>query len=68
MPPNSMASASPLPEDDRIAISKPSAASLRAAPAPIPLPPAVMIATFFAAMASFPVFFRVPTFCFWRLV
>lgn len=36
----------PLPEDDRIPTLKPSAASRRAAAAPMPLPPAVTIATF----------------------
>src|SRR5262245_9627972 len=46
MPPSSLASASPLPEDDRIATLQPSCASRRAAAAPMPLPPAVTIATF----------------------
>src|SRR5919112_61626 len=46
MPPSSCAKASPLPEEDRTATLNPSAASLRAAAAPMPLPPAVMIATF----------------------
>ena len=50
IPPSSRASASPLPEDERIATRNPSAASLRAAPAPMPLPPAVTIATFSFAM------------------
>ena len=44
-PPSSCASASPLPEEDKIATRKPSAASLRAAAAPMPLPPAVTSAT-----------------------
>jgi hypothetical protein len=44
-PPSSLASASPLPDDDRIATLKPSRASVRAACAPMPLPPAVTIAT-----------------------
>ena len=46
MPPSSLASASPFPEDERIATLQPSCASLRAAAAPMPLPPAVTIATF----------------------
>src|SRR6185437_1099145 len=45
-PPSAFASASPLPEEERMATRKPSAASLRAAAAPIPLPPAVTSATF----------------------
>src|SRR5690242_13307739 len=53
-PPSSAASASPLPEDDRIATRNPSAASRRAAPAPMPLPPAVTSATFSAAMTDHP--------------
>ena len=36
-PPSSAASASPLPDDDKIATLKPSAASFRAASAPMPL-------------------------------
>src|SRR5579871_952340 len=45
-PPNSAASDSPFPEEDRIATLKPSEARRRAAAAPTPLPPAVTIATF----------------------
>lgn len=45
IPPRSFARASPLPEDDRIATRNPSAASRRATPAPIPLPPADTTAT-----------------------
>src|SRR5690349_20682870 len=45
-PPSSFASASPLPEDDSTATLKPCCASLRAAAAPMPLPPAVTTATF----------------------
>src|SRR5262245_38630279 len=44
-PPSSPASASPLPDEDRIATRKPSWASRRAAAAPMPLPPAVITAT-----------------------
>src|SRR5579871_658342 len=44
-PRSSFASASPLPDEDRIATAKPSEASRRAAAAPIPLPPAVTMAT-----------------------
>src|SRR5688572_25538745 len=44
-PPSSLANASPLPDDDRIATLKPSDASRRAASAPMPLPPAVITAT-----------------------
>ena len=50
MPPSSPASASPLPDDDRIATRNPSAANRRAAAAPMPLPPAVTSATFSEAM------------------
>ena len=46
MPPSSRASASPLPEEERMATLKPSCASRRALSAPMPRPPAVMIATF----------------------
>ena len=46
MPPSSAASASPLPEEDRIATLNPSAARRRAEAAPMPLPPAVTTATF----------------------
>src|SRR5690349_15369161 len=51
-PPSSPASASPLPDDDRIAIRKPSRASRRAAAAPMLLPPAVTTATRSSATAS----------------
>src|SRR5258706_5353162 len=49
-PPNSPANASPFPEKDRMATLKPSADNLRAASAPIPLPPAVTIATLFTVI------------------
>ena len=45
-PPSSVASASPLPEEDRMATLKPSAARRFAAAAPMPLPPATTTATF----------------------
>src|SRR5690606_33277893 len=51
-PPSSLASASPLPEEERIAILKPSAASRRADAAPMPLPPAVRTATFSPAISA----------------
>src|SRR5689334_5303967 len=53
MPPSSLASASPLPEDERIATLWPSCASRRAAAAPIPLPAAVTIATFIGQLQIF---------------
>ncbi|MCY1448298.1 hypothetical protein D9M71_649560 [compost metagenome] len=46
IPPSSAANASPLPDEDKMPTLKPSAAKRRAAAAPIPLPPAVIIATF----------------------
>lgn len=46
MPSSSLANASPLPDDERMATRNPSRASLRAAAAPMPLPPAVTRATF----------------------
>jgi hypothetical protein len=44
-PPSSVASAAPRPDGDRIATDQPSAASRRAAAAPMPLPAAVSRAT-----------------------
>ena len=54
MPPNSLASASPLPDEDRMATLNPSAARRRALSAPMPLPPPMMIATFLSAIVRLP--------------
>ena len=51
-PPSSTPSASPLPDDDSTPTRNPSRASRRAAAAPIPLPPAVIRATFCVLMRS----------------
>src|SRR5829696_2907732 len=52
MPSISLARASPLPEEERTATLKPSWANLRAAAAPMPLPPAVTTATFSTIVLS----------------
>ena len=53
IPPKSLAKASPLPDDDRMATLNPSAASLLAEAAPMPDPPAVIKATFVMPSSDF---------------